>query len=226
MLYEKLMRIYRDEQHRIVLKTWKQEEFRRKCAKRRALRRVIRVLMNIYADEAGWTALIERQHKGSKGRKPAPRATPITIWVDEVHGDDTYKGEKLKKRVMHAITMLRAYVMLVMRPDAQRQLEEKERSKNKQRARWNICAYLVRVYKNDKQQGILEDRAEARSGLICAHTRNVGRLKPKGGVVYDETRRNKTRIRVDEVYNTHRWPRRDKCGPTLARLLHHIWGIT
>ena len=89
-----------------------------------------------------------------------------------------------------------------------------------------MCISIVQIYKNDKHTGILTDRAAARDGLICAHTRNVGRLTPKGDVTYDETRRNKTRIRVDEIYKTHRWPRRDKCGPTLANLLHHIWGIT
>ena len=128
------MRIYRDERNRIVLQTWKQEELQRKYAKRRALRRIIRALMNIYMDEAGWTELVERQHTGSKGRELTPRATPITAWVDEVHGDNAHKGEKLQKRVMHAITTLHTYVILVLRPDAKRRLEETERNKNKQRA--------------------------------------------------------------------------------------------
>ena len=77
-----------------------------------------------------------------------------------------------------------------------------------------------------QQQQMLQDRAHARIGLVCANTRNVNRLAPKGGVMYDETRRNKPRIKVDDLYTTHRWPRRDKCGPTLARLLQHAWGIT
>ena len=36
-------------------------------------------------------------------------------------------------------------------------------------------------------------------GLVCAHTRNVGRLKPKGGVTYDETKRYRKRIEETET---------------------------
>ena len=148
-------------------------------------------------------------------------ATPITQWVDEVH-----KDEAIAHRVTHAILTLGTYVRLVVRPQERRKKQELEKVKRKQNARWKICAYLVQTYKNSVQQRTLEERADARKGLVCANTRNVGRLTPKGGVAYDENKRHTRRIKDDEYYRTHRWPRRDKCGPALAGLLHHLWGIT
>ena len=84
----------------------------------------------------------------------------------------------------------------------------------------------MNVYKQAKQNEMLHKRAVTREGLVCAHTRNVGRLKPKGGVTYDETKRYRKRIEKTEVYKTNRWPRRDKCGPTLVVLLYQTWDIT
>ena len=92
--------------------------------------------------------------------------------------------------------------------------------------RWRICAALVREYKQQKQQQVLDTRRRTREGLVCANTRNVGRLVPKGGITYDETRRHKAHIQVEDRYALRRWPRRDKCGPTLVNVLHHLWGIT
>ena len=100
------------------------------------------------------------------------------------------------------------------------------REDEKQRARWRICAMLVRIHKGDKQRGMLEERRRMRVGLVCANTRDVGRVTARGGVVYDETRRNAPRIQVHDKYKVKRWPRRDKCGPTLVDLLHHMWDVT
>ena len=85
---------------------------------------------------------------------------------------------------------------------------------------------LVRIYKEEKQRGVLEERRRMRAGLVCANTRDVGRVTARGGVVYDETRRNAPRIQVYDKYKVKRWPRRDKCGPTLVVTLHYLWGIT
>ena len=145
----------------------------------------------------------------------------MTQWVDKVH-----TKEEITSRIKHAIITLGMYVRIVVRPQERRKTQELEEMQRKQKAKWNICAYLVNTYKNSVQQRILEERAEERRGLVCANTRNVGRLTPKGGVTYDETKRHKHRIKDDEYYRTHRWPRRDKCGPTLARLLHYAWGTT
>ena len=106
------------------------------------------------------------------------------------------------------------------------QRREAERREKKRKALWSICAALVREYKQRKQEQTLEDRKKRRLGRVCANTRNIGRLGPKGGVRYDETRRNRQRVQVEDMYILKRWPRRDKDGPTLVRTLHYLWGIT
>ena len=118
------------------------------------------------------------------------------------------------------------YIRLIAKPEEAVRGDKSKREEQRRRALWRVCAVLVRIYKQDKQQRILDERAKQREGKVCAHTRNVDRLTPKGGVTYDETRRRGERIKQDEVYKTNRWPRRDKHGPTLVRMLQHAWGIT
>ena len=179
------MSIYRNEVERNILIAWKHEARCRTYATRRALRRIIHVLMNVYTNEDGWVALIERRHARERESKGDILSTPVTAWVEDVHGRDAHKGEKLKKRIIHAIATLHAYIRLVSKPADERKTKERQQQQKRQRAKWVIYAYLVRTYKNDKQQQMLEDRAMLRNGLICAHTRNVGRLTPKGDVSYD-----------------------------------------
>ena len=161
------------------------------------------------------------------------RVGAVETWVDKVHYEDTEKGrvnhamqQSIGERVAHATKCLVAYVHMVMRHWERVRAHEAQQHKRVRHARWRICAMLVREYKQHKQQLVLEARKKARGELVCAHTRNVNRLAPKGGVVYDETRRNRARIQVGDVYTLRRWPRRDKCGPTLVKVLHHLWGIT
>ena len=191
--------------------------------------------MHIYRNEDAWLELIERRPKQQNkldqvqpttSRNLEHEYTIVEAWVDEVHGRDAHKGEKLKQRIVHAMRTLGMYIRVVVRPNVKAAEEQQKQHKRRQHARWLICAKLVCIYKDMQQHMLLQDRAQARIGLVCANTRNVNRLTPKGGVTYDETRRNKPRIKVDDLYTTHRWPRRDKCGPTLARLLQHAWGIT
>ena len=101
-----------------------------------------------------------------------------------------------------------------------------EQARRVREAKWRICALLVREYKNNKQRDMLDKRKELRGDRVCSRTINVGRLTPKGGVVYREGRVNTARIKDTEMYKTHRWPRRDKTGPTLAGILHDLWEIT
>ena len=72
----------------------------------------------------------------------------------------------------------------------------------------------------------LRQRRHVHSIHDTVYTVNVGRLTPKGGVVYRTGRVNTARIKDTEMYKTHRWPRRDKAGPTLAGILHDLWEIT
>ena len=120
------------------------------------------------------------------------------------------------------------YVRIVARPEVRRvRAGEEAKRKAVRKARWAICALLVREYKQMQQEQLLKDRQHTRIGRICENTRNVGRLAPKGGVQYDETRRNRPRIKDTDVYTLRRWPRRDKCGPALVHLLYDdVWDVT
>ena len=59
-------------------------------------------MMNIYRDEDGWMALTERQADGKHTKEQAQLGC-LEEWVEVVHGDDAYKGDILKKRIIHAI---------------------------------------------------------------------------------------------------------------------------
>ena len=121
---------------------------------------------------------------------------------------------------------LEQYIRWIAKPQALHKQAHILAQQKKQKALRRICGYIVRAHKHNIQQQLLQSRAQNRAGLICANTRNAERLTPKGGVVYDETKRNKPRILDTTLYRVHRWPRRDKCGPTLAATLYYIWGIT
>ena len=157
----------------------------------------------------------------------------VERWADDVHveddtGEPRAMTEGLGPRMVHSMRCLVVYVRAVLRYAQCEQRVDAARRERKRKALWDICAILVREYnyKQMKQEETLRERKAARMGRVCAHTRNVGRLGPKGGVVYDETRRNRPRIQEENVYTLKRWPRRDKTGPTLARVLHYLWGVT
>ena len=57
-IFDCLMTVYRNVAERNVLVAWRYDERCRKYAKRRALRRVIWALMDVYSDEDGWVALV------------------------------------------------------------------------------------------------------------------------------------------------------------------------
>ena len=219
------------------------------------IRRIGQVLMNIYANETDVLTYIERAEAGRRERRERkvvasrrirrrlwmifrckrdaldelkrPRREQtvgcVEQWVDVVHES---KGTNVQARVQHAMRCMIVYTRLVTRPRAEAKAADMREVKRKCHAKWLVCAALVRIYKQNKQEAVLDSRATQREGLVCASTRNVGRLAPKGGVTYDETRRHRTHIKDVEMYRTHRWPRRDKCGPTLVELLHHMWDVT
>ena len=148
---------------------------------------------------------------------------PIERWVDAVHEGT---GTRVEERVRHAMRCLVVYVRWVIRLAEERRKEQNAEARRKRHAKWMVCAVLVRIYKQQKQEEVLQQRAASRVGLVCASTRNVGRLGPKGGITYDDTRRHKAHIKDTDVYRTHRWPRRDKCGTALVDMLHHVWDVT
>jgi len=165
-----------------------------------------------------WGIYYDECHKEIRELQEAynDKSSPILAWQWE--GVTNNVG-----RIKHAMRCLICYIKMVYRPS---QLAKQEYEMNKRKAKWNICAYLVRTHKQAKHEKVLEERANRRMGKICAHTRNINRLKPKGGVSYDETKRHQPHIKQHETYKTNKWPRRDKIGPTLLHLLHHAWDIT
>lgn len=202
-----------------------QRKIARQSTRRDVRRRIGNILWNIYKND--------EERERLRNLKPLEWVGTIERWVDKVHYEDGDEGRTtyamttaVTTRILHAMKCMITYVRMVVRPALRvKELEVREEARLRH-AKWRICALLVREYKQRKQTQMLEDRSKAREGLVCAHTRNVGRLAPKGGVVYDETRRNKARIQVGDMYTLRRWPRRDKCGPTLVNVLHHLWGIT
>ena len=220
--------------------------------RRAGLRRIGQVLMNIYKDENAVMTWLERsermQQEQERKRGVARRCIrrqlwlilrtkrgaldalkdevsvgPVERWVDAVHEG---KGTRVEERLRHAMRCLIVYVREVTRPTEKRGRERRAEAERKRHAKWMVCAVLVRIYKQQKQKEVLQQRAESRVGLVCASTRNVGRLGPKGGIKYDETKRHKAHIKDTEVYRAHRWPRRDKCGAALVDMLHHVWDVT
>ena len=146
----------------------------------------------------------------------------LAAWVDGACKEERARVERL----LHNMRCLAVYIRLIAKPEEEVRKDKDKKDGLRRKALWRICATLVRIYKQDKQQRILDERAKQREGKVCACTRNVDRLTPKGGVTYDETQRRGERIKQDEVYKVNRWPQRDKHGPTLVWILHHVWGIT
>ena len=220
-----------------------------KWARRRALRRIGAMLIHRYRDEATRenTRTHNRRHREEKRKlrwklrrvlwgiyydpvtymllatEERPKAEwivgAVEQWVDKAHE----KG-KLVYRIKHAMRCLQMYIHTVARP-RERACREKE---NKQRtvkaARQRLLRRAYSIYKNELQLQMLEDRAEQRRGLVCAHTRQADKVVR---VYYSETTEHRgRRILETEMYRLNRWPRRDKCGPALVELLYYVWGIT
>ena len=237
----------------LILTSWRMHASRRvvgRYARRRALRQIGAILVVLYRDEESrrvgerrrearrreraearrkirgvlWDIYIRREKRRQLAELPREDqwVGPVERWVDAVHEE----GGDLAYRIKHAIRCMQMYVRVSLRPQRREREARVRKQEEKRRARWRICAMLVRIHKGEKQRGMLDERRRVRAGLVCANTRDVGRVTARGGVVYDETRRNAPRIQVHDKYKVKRWPRRDKCGPTLVVTLHYLWGIT
>ena len=222
-------------------------------ARRRALRRIGAVLIDLYRDSnirlmARWASHVHRVNRHQArvrincvlweiyhdpvlrglvateryGEPDTTTVHPIERWVDQVHHDI---DDHIVPRIIHAMRCLISYVSLVTRPVQRRHAQQQQRARDIEKARRTLLkrAYSIPIYKNELQQEELRLRATRRLGLVCANTRQAGSIIRQS---YDESQRRGKRIESTEVYRLHRWPRRDKCGPTLVGLLYHIWGIT
>ena len=215
------MRLVRDEGSRREGEARREERARRRREARWRLRRIL------------WGIYIRGEERARLRDMPFKDDTVggVERWVDEVHfegegGEARAMGTGLEDRLVHAMRCLVVYVRVVVKRMQREHARQQECTERRRRALWRICALLVREYRQRQQDYLLHSRKERRSGLVCAHTRNVGRLGPMKGVKYDETRRNRPSVKVGDVYKLKRWPRRDKDGPTLVGTLHYLWGIT
>ena len=177
----------------------------------RAYARIGAVLWYIYRNHRAGVACLELPPV-----EPAP--SPLTQW--------TRSPRTPVLNLRHDMSCLERYVRWIVSPSLRARKAQLLAAAIKKRAMWRICAYLVATYRQSLHEDLLAARASSRHGLVCAHTRNAQRLRPKRGVNYDEKDRRPNRILPTETYRTHRWPLRDKCGPTLAAILYYLWGIT
>ena len=154
-----------------------QQRRMRRYARRRALRRIVHVLMSVYRDEESWLTLVER--KAATATRAHVGA--VERWVDAVHDGDAHTGARLANRIIHAISAMRMYTIFVTRPAACELRKRNENEKRKRHARWLICARLMCIYKGDKRKETIQTRLREREGLVCANTRDVERVTPRGG---------------------------------------------
>ena len=115
------------------------------------------------------------------------------------HNPGVDRGQALVARVHHAMKCLVVHVRMVQRVEEAAKRERATREgeeKRRKRMRWTN---LMRAFREEKQQETLERRLQQRGERVCASTRNVGRLKPKGDITYDETKRHTRRIKEEEI---------------------------
>ena len=168
-----------------------------------------------------WLHRESRRQMIEQKKKKLQRREALYRWV--------HVEREITGRIIHAMQCVMQYHRWVQQPRRQALEREAKRAARRAWCRWFVCGTIVRRHKEMKQEKTLEARAAQRRGLICSRTRNVGRLGPKGGVVYDETDRRGSRLKETEICKActvQRWPHRDKCGPTLAQILHRVWEVT
>ena len=194
--------VVEQEQHRV----------RGECVKRR-MRRWIWSM---------WLGRETREHMKDQRKKRLQRPQGIMhVWASAERG--------ITDRILHSMRCVVQYNRWIHRRRQRALAEEAKRAERKAWCKWFVCGAVVRRHKEMCQEALLTARMEQRGELICSRTRNVGRLGPTKGVVYDETSRRGTRLKeteIGEACTVQRWPHRDKCGPTLAQILHRVWEVT
>ena len=91
----------------------------------------------------------------------SPNTSPMKIWASQGKG----KGHDAA-RVQHKMACTFKYIVYVVRPKLQAERLEEARARRVQKARWRICALLVREYKNNKQHDMLDKRKELRGERV------------------------------------------------------------
>ena len=84
---------------------------------------------------------------------PGRHTSPMTLWARRGKGKD---GDVAW--VQHKIACLFKYITHVVRPRLQAERLEDARLRRVYKAKWKICALLVREYRNNKQTAMLGKR--------------------------------------------------------------------
>ena len=134
----------------------------------------------------------------------------------------------LGTRVAGATRAVVAYARWVARPAARTEEQERrareDRARRRRGARYRIARLLWGVVRRERAAVAAADRVANRGDRPAYRTRSLGAGVPPANL--DETRRrgpNKVHAGVD--YRLMRWPRRDKLGWTVVRLLRDSLGI-
>ena len=138
-----------------------QQQRIRRYARRRALRRIIHVLMSIYRDEESWLRLMEHVETTAAVHvctRVSYYVGAVERWVDEVHEGEAHTGAQLVKRIVHAVHAMSMYTIYVTRPAACVLNKRKGRNMHDGSYVLGLCAYTrktnkKRRYKSDLGRG-------------------------------------------------------------------------
>ena len=143
---------------------------------------------------------------------------------------DAWFGEErdVGTRVASATRALVAYVRWVARPTAraeeQGRKEREDHARRRRGARYRIARLLWGAARRRRAEAAAADRVAHRGDRPAYRTRSLGASGPPANL--DETRRRgPNRMRAEVHYRLVRWPRRDKLGWTVVRLLRDSLGI-
>ena len=99
-----------------------------------------------------------------------------------------------------------------------------DRLKRRRGARYGIARLLWRIARQERDAVAAAARVVHRGDRPAYRTRSLGASVPPANL--DETRRRgPNKVRGDVDYRLMRWPRRDKLGWTVVRLLRDSLGI-
>ena len=142
-------------------------------------------------------------------------------WQDTV--EEWFEEERdLGTRVASATRALVAYASWVARPAARAAERERkareDRMRRRRGARYRIARLLWGIVRQEHAAAAAAERVANRGGRPAYRTRSLGASVPPANL--DETRRRgPNRVHAGMDYCLMRWPRRDKLGWTVVRLL-------
>ena len=182
-------------------------------------------------NQRGWTRLVFQALRvnadGARGRRCGEGgALEGNASVPHCGGgtvEEWFAEERdLGTRVAGATRALVAYARWVARPAARAEEREcrvrEDRARRRRGARYRIARLLWGVVRRERAAAAAADRVVHRGDRPAYRTRSLGASVPPANL--DEVRRRgPNRVQGDMDYRLMRWPRRDKLGWTVVRLL-------